>query len=449
NLNVFYRYVPGAGQWIPSNTGFESLTVWDFSAFGPVLFAATSAGPFISVPPYLSWQSFYDGLTQVDIDRIFAHDSTIWALSEVKAYCSTDNGMHFTPHSFESLSLPRQMILSDSIYFMIAADSVYISSDQGNTWVDISNGLPYNPQPPLLHLNSLAVSGNFLFLGTSDGLFRTEHHNYQWMQIPSLNSPNLKSIDLVLHDSILLVIKGVGADDLRYYLFRSVDAGDTFDSVSGPSPVYFPLIEAGQEDFFASVFHELFRSTDGGASWTEVPAGCPSGRVTGIAVKEPSMILAGINFASFSPCLTVTYDNGQNWINIYENLPWSGWPEVNLVEINQERVFAAPLGNGLWYQGNVLTGDEMERGILSKQMRVVPNPTNGPAAVHMELTEMGTGSLSIIGMNGKVVHKIENVTVKQGRNTIPINVQGFSPGLYFVEFISKQGTLTGKLSVMK
>ena len=350
--NGFFRLDQGSNQWVPENTGLDNWEVRGFCNFNDQLFLATASGPFTCTSNY-AWQPFFDGLNQAEIRNVFVHNNDVWVTTGRALYTSSDEGVHFIKHDLNGIAVPTQLVMTDSVFFMVAADTFYISTNQGNTWTKHTSGLPYTPQSPYLQINSLAVNGDFLFLGTNKGLFRSGHYLYSWINLPSLGTANLTSLDFMIQDTVLLAVKN------SYHLFRSENNGQTFDSVSGLPSGYPPLIEGDQNDIY-SLFqsHQIFKSADGGVSWFSIPVSDPYFHGFSIAVKEPAVIVGGQRYGPdiFGNYLGVTYDDGNTWTDISENLPKSAWPEIIVIEVNQMRTFTSPMQNGLWYQDNVLAG---------------------------------------------------------------------------------------------
>ena len=445
----FFRLDAGSNQWIPENNSLETLDVEGFCNFDNQLFLATDVGPYTAGTNY-AWQPFYDGLNQTEVRKVFTHNNEVWVTTAKYLYRSVDEGAHFVKHDLNGIAVPTQLIMTDSVFYMIAADSFYISNDHGNTWNLHNSGLPYSTQYPYLHLNSLAVNNDFIFLGTDMGLFRSTHNNYTWTKLLSLGTAGLLALDLVEQDTVLLVIKSLYTSDYHYYVFRSTNNGLSFDSVSGLPSTYFPLIEADQNNLYALVFKQLYKSGDGGSSWISLPINDPDFRGYCLAVKAPAIIVGGTKLGptQFGTCLAVTYDDGLTWTDIRENLPVPAWPYINLAEVNQMRTFASPLQNGLWYQDNVLAGLSKISPLPASKINVAPNPAQGFATLHVDLAEACTAKVMVADMMGNISFAGQIRRFEKGKTTEQLDLRSLAPGLYIVSFHSEKTTLHFKLQII-
>ena len=444
----FFRFDAGSNQWMPENNNLETPGVEGFCNFNNQLFLATDAGPFTATSNY-TWQPFYDGLNHSDIKKVFMHGNDVWATTTAHLYTSGDAGAHFTRHELNGIPVPSQLIMTDSVFYMIAADSVYVSNDHGNTWIMHNSGLPYTTQYPYLHLNSLAVNGDFVFLGSNMGLFRSGHDAGSWTKLPSLGTSGLNALDLVIEDTVLLAIKSVYSPDYYYCVYRSADNGFSFDSVSGLPTSYFPTIEGDQHNFYALIFNQLYKSADGGISWLNLPASDPEFYGDCMAVKEPAVIVGGRRLGTtvFGPYLAVTYDEGLSWSNLYENLPVPAWPGINLVGVNQMRTFTAPLENGLWYQDNVLAGISNPAPHKPANLLITPNPANGVATLHFDLPQACAGRITVTGMMGELCFQEPIRQFEKGKTTRQLELRNLPAGLFLVTLHTENKVFSCKLRI--
>ena len=79
--------------------------------------------------------------------------------------------------------------------------------------------------------------------------------------------------------------------------------------------------------------------------------------------------------------------------------------------------------------------------VLKKvNFEIYPNPSNEITTIKLE--DASTYSISILNMNGQLVENFNNIHSK-----LELNVNNYSPGVYFIEIESKTGKGTKKLIV--
>jgi photosystem II stability/assembly factor-like uncharacterized protein len=169
-------------------------------------------------------------------------------------------------------------IQGTSLLLALLPDGVYRSQNNGDTWAPPAAGAP-------AHQTALVVSPAFhkdatLFTSGPGGLHRSRDGGTTWTVInPSFISGIALSPDFGSDGTMLVHVRGVG-------LFRSSDAGDTFEHLPGRAgsddpafctPMCFPdsttLIRFsprfGQDrTVIAACMAEVYVSNDAGLSWS-------------------------------------------------------------------------------------------------------------------------------------------------------------------------------------
>lgn len=75
---------------------------------------------------------------------------------------------------------------------------------------------------------------------------------------------------------------------------------------------------------------------------------------------------------------------------------------------------------------------------------VRPNPTNGPAILDLNSMSETTAEVSITDLTGRVVMTMPGIYLKAGNNTINLDVEALSPGMYFATISSDGQCATAK-----
>ncbi|MEI7727774.1 MAG: hypothetical protein WCK09_21895, partial [Bacteroidota bacterium] len=311
----FFRLNTSNNQFISENSGLETNWVEGFTGDGSTLYLATNVGPYQCTAPFL-WQGYYDGLNQANIVMSAFNGEDVWIRSGRGVFVSSDHGAHFTHRELVGVPLPTQVVLTDSVYYMIADDSVYLSRDEGFSWQKIVSGLPYATQFPFLLVQVLAIKDDFLFLGTSKGLYRAAHDDFTWHIVPALGERDIQGI--ALHDTVILAIKHKATSGNHYYTFRSGNNGASFDSLSVFADYPIPVIRSDGDEFFSLVSYRLFNSLDGGLTWPQLPMEYTNVTGRGLAVKSPVLLVSGVRWESnpYGLYLSITYNKGVTWTSI-------------------------------------------------------------------------------------------------------------------------------------
>lgn len=231
--------------WKPSNTGLSlplSINALSFDISGKKLYAATSAGLFVSSDSAHSWSQVThvpsDTYTALTFDpnspRVVyaatAHSGVLLSSDDGENWTKIANGL--PAGAITSLLYdPNQKQL-----WAAFADAVYRSADNGATWQAMSNGLPANVGINTLALGAIGSdNSSLIFAGTNHGFFLSHDAGQHWAQ------SQLSLVDLQI---------------------RSV------------------LLDATQPNLvYASTTIGVLRSNDNGQSWNQVASGLPGKQI--------------------------------------------------------------------------------------------------------------------------------------------------------------------------
>lgn len=159
-------------------------------------------------------------------------------------------------------------------------------------WVQVSNGMGTNKL-----VTSLALTGNYIFAGTTDsGVYLSTNNGLSWIQKPFINNVNIAS-----------------------------------------------LAASGSNIFAGTWGYGLWRSTNYGDNWSNLP-GFGAGWAASLAIKD-SIILAGTGTGGGSWGIYRSTNNGQTWIHIDGGSTWS-------FGIGNSYFFAGLRGGTIMYSTN-------------------------------------------------------------------------------------------------
>lgn len=178
------------------------------------------------------------------------------------------------------------------------ANIVFRSADGGQTWQDISTGLPANVREENIRQDGFFANDNGFYLRTGNGLYHSQRNSFFsfWTKevFPGQQSsiaPGRNGI-LAYNDEgrILQKIKGTGTWSPAYTSFHERDIRTVFETAGG--------------SIFIGCNKGLFRSTDSGKTWKQVQAG-------GWAMKLVES--NGILLATSQRGIIRSANGGENW----------------------------------------------------------------------------------------------------------------------------------------
>jgi uncharacterized repeat protein (TIGR01451 family) len=300
------RSVDGGATWSVLPVG--GLRVYSILRVSSTrLVAGTAAGIYVSTDDGTTWaQRYVRGAWSIAAG---ATPGTLFATLEGQIYRSGDAGDTWQVLGSAPLS-GTQITYTDTSparLLLAGTQGVQISSDGGLTWLEAAAS-PIASSFPTMATTVAPSSRVYAFL-EGESLFSTRADNgWKRVALPA---------DLGFAEGVLAVKNG--APDTLYFagwsqdLYRSADGGTTWSSLSGelaqygtgglafdpkdPATMYASVVTGG-----LTPAANLYRSTDGGAHWAPLSTNLPAelyGRSIAIDRATPSRMYLG-GYAGFS-----------------------------------------------------------------------------------------------------------------------------------------------------
>ncbi len=326
----------------------------------------------------------------------------------------------------------------NTLYAGLVSGDVYRSADNGLTWTAATNGLVDNSGRMLLP-KGFAVGANGRIIrggdnaswgnGVGSPIFYSDNQGANWIQAPlpfGSPTPNPGGIgisDLVSHKGALYF-----SDLLSAGIWKSADNGQTWVSVGNSLPAvpytatktYYAVASAGDALLTVEPFRGVFRSIDGGASWSQAVNGMAgvlnSPLVGGTTWSGTDVTGApdGTAFAAVDNNLYRSRDGGATWTQT-----GAGLFLARKVEMLGDRVFVAAADSRFF-----------EGASLGESWSELPQIPGGSGSANILSQSFATynGALYFAGTNGIYRLDLASATRKPIAPLVTIN----PPGAYFV-----------------
>ena len=276
------------------------------------------------------------GVSAIAVDP--NNTSNVFALSD-RLYASSDGGQTWsqlgtpipTPYIPVPSGAPVKLLLdpldSSTIYvaggFCAASNGVFTgcgvskSTDGGATWTVNQVAVPPPNQPPIFAIG-LAIdprATSVLYAATTSGIYKSTDGGVTWNTSGLLSSAVAVAVD-PLNSSIVYASMGMSL---------SLSLPSSGDSLG------------------------LFKSTDGGTTWTPINNGLPSGWFANNLIVDPSVPQRIYAVGSSSNGgLYRSDDGGNHWSSIGSGLPNSPLNGLALDPTNSATLYAGPVAGGLY-----------------------------------------------------------------------------------------------------
>lgn len=287
--------------------------------------------------------------------------STLYAVANRTVVKSTDGGQSWTGTGFGLVSASTLAIdpQNTSTLYAIADSAIFKTTDGGASWYPKTTGLPASwPGGYLARLAIVATDPSTIYATLGDtGLYKSIDGGESWRGLiparggfcdcPVAIDPVHPSTVYATSFYIDSPVQGANPS----HLFKSTDGGETWSAVNTGVPGYITsLIVDPASTIYASYVSQdtaggVVKSTDGGASWSAVNPGLPSNppAVFSLALNpaNPSAFFAGYSGGVFS-----TLDGGANWNDASAGLAITDVHALAVDPVNGATVYAAA-GDGV------------------------------------------------------------------------------------------------------
>ena len=358
------------------------------------------------------------------------------------------------------------LISSDSIIFACSwSGGIYVSSDNGNSWSALNNGLTN------IHVRTLAISGNNFFAGTDGGVFISSNNGGSWTVMNNGLPANTIITKLAINDS------NIFAGTYKNGVYLSSDNGNNWTAVNtGLTDTIIRSLAISGTSIFAGTNGGVFLSNNNGNSWAAINTGLTDTNIR-------SLIISGTNiFAGTEACnIFLSTNNGNNWIaantgltgvvvssfaitgnNIFAGTAYStaygsggvflstnngsNWTFVNTgmadsvisLLIKDNYIFAGTLG-GVWRRPLSDFGiySNIKENTLNNNISIYPNPTKDNLTIETNLNT--PQKLEISTLMGQTIYTYYIY------NKATINTSAFANGVYILKIYSDKETVVRKI----
>ena len=274
--------------------------------------------------------------------------------------------------------------------------TLYVGAASGGVWKSVNGGTTFKPvfdHEPVQSIGAITIdpkNSKVVWVGTGeswmrnsvsigDGIYRSDDGGENWTNLGLRGSEHIVKIliDPNETNTVYVCVPGkLWSDSDERGVYRTTDGGKTWTKVlkggnlsTGCSmlamdPAHPKTLYAGMWDFrrkgwtfrsggdsaTAPSASGLFKTTDGGATWSEVPAGSaglppkPWGRVAvAVAPSKPDVVYAFIEAVPPQNALYRSTDGGKTWqmLDRSQNMIWRPFYFANLIVDpgNPERVY--------------------------------------------------------------------------------------------------------------
>lgn len=289
-----FRSTDQGDYWFPYSSGLNSALLLDIACDEDenLYAAAWNGGLHKSTDRGDSWQAIHNGLTNLNLQcLLYTQSGVLFAGTEKGLFRSYNHG-----ESWERTAPVGQdelfEIYENSIGYLFAIDygnGVWRTTDSGDSWVRVSNTFASQ------FVFGIAVdSSDHIYAGTRLGkIYKSTDHGNNWQLITNGLTADKTVVSLAVAPD-----GNVYAGTVEDGVFRSTNAGQSWQAVNnGIADKNIRFITSNHKnELFASIFYGgLYYSNDSANSWMDISRGLETTEVSSIIFdKEGYLYLATI-----------------------------------------------------------------------------------------------------------------------------------------------------------
>jgi photosystem II stability/assembly factor-like uncharacterized protein len=355
-----YHSLDGGATFTAINDGLPSLGVSEIAGYPGSLtrYAAIDAG-VAKTTDDAHWSAANKGLFASEVYAVAASKSspsTVYAATDLSIFKSIDAGVSW--QNLTSIGVDQQIFPALAVD-PTNASIVYTATDEkgvlkttngGSSWSASNAGLPTTA------IDCFAIvpsSPQTVYAGTDSGIFRSSDGGAHWAVVDS-NTPTVRSLAI---DPVDVQTMFAGTDN---GIFRSTDGGAHWTDVSGSNSFLQTQIHglaidpAAHTHVYLATRNGVWKSTDGGTSWTEIDAGIPStfGQPDspGIVIEPGSKIDVAVVGTQVGPGNGVyrSTDGGATWTALDTGLTIGDVDALAVSSGSTPILYAGTVGGGVF-----------------------------------------------------------------------------------------------------
>ena len=276
------------------------------------------------------WQQTSLGYN-ITIQALNISGGNIFAGSMINGvYTSSNNGNSWTTVNNGLTGTCAYTLANNDSNIFVAIDGsgVFLSSNNGGNWILVNNGMPSS-----ITITSFAIKDSNIFAGTDEGVFLSTNNGNSWSQM-NIGLTNTSVRSLAINDNNIYAgtIGGVFLSTNNGNSWANINNGMTDTNITA-------LITNGNNIIVSSYNGPIFLSSDNGNNWSTTNTGLTNIEVFAFAARDSNI------FAATDNGVLLSTNNGNSWSTMNTGLSNL---DVYSIAISADNIFVGTFYGGVW-----------------------------------------------------------------------------------------------------
>jgi len=394
-------------DWVEVGSSGLNEMIWSIYQSSSGLLVGTVGGN-IYLSDGIGFTLLNDGMSVSYIWSLYEFNSSIYAATESGIFKQDGTDWNKVALDGDVRSITS---LDGVLYAAVWGVGVFSSSDNGATWVEMSEGLIMSSYA----VQSLTVANGNLFVGTFGlGVLRFDFDNNVWVELP------------VGYASVWSI---------------AADANNTLYAGTSGAGVY--------------------ASTDNGESWGQINIGLPNMFVYSVSVYGEKVYVSTWAGGVYSFAVGSLGKSGSGVAPSIKSIPLSGsWSslgmggiEVSSIMVDEptQTIYVGTSSGAIYKKVDGITDVNTTTEIPNKfaLAQNYPNPFNPSTKIEVSIPESGLYAIKIFNVLGQEVATIVNKDFTAGKYSFNFDASNLTSGIYFYKLVGNNVNMTKKMMLLK
>lgn len=352
---------------------------------------------------------------------------------------SVNNGLNTS----QALTV-QQMLSRNNELFSATVNGIYKSADGGANWIKKSNGIVVGGGALYEFAASIFENNSTLFTGAYTGIYRSTNDGENWIVTNASGSAVMPEF-FINHNGILFAARETNN---MPYAYESTDGGLTWSDLNSNNEPTITYLSEGNI-LWSGTIGGVWFSTNNGTTWTPRNSGLSLDPYSSSIIRVNGTLITSLKFGGSG--MYKSTNNGLNWINIGDGLPFL--ESIDFLLVYGNKILAAT-SDGIWQRNisEIVTSVPNISNQIPNTYKLYqnyPNPFNPTTTIQYSIPSAGNVKITLYDITGNEIKTLINQFRTAGDYTINFDASNFSSGMYFYKLSSGNYTESKKMLIVK